>query len=342
MVNLTMYNMGHGDCFLIADQTEGVLIDCGGSAYSSAIVKTYVSPDLLSIQNKRLVITHFHNDHINKIKLLNKNIKFKDVYVPNALNTKDIHRAFAIIKYGKPRSKAYAMAYNYLMLIPMIEDYLDKSSTIHYVSRFYKMDFNFSLFEVLWPDKNLFFKEDLNFKFTKKEKEIISEYESIFLEYIQDEYSSITVTLERYKKNRDIKSIMDDFKQQPKDVEKDYTFNIKEISKKLGNQLSLVIIDSNKSLFTGDITKKIFNEEVASHVVARITILKTPHHGSKSYFTYLLPNADIAFVTEISSKGTIDYANYCLSGNYSRIIMCDPDLRNPNIVYLSSFIKIPY
>lgn len=341
MADLTMYNMGHGDCFLINDENkEGLLIDCGGSRYSSSIVSTFVSPDLLRIDNKSLMITHFHRDHVNRIKNLDKNIKFKHVYVPNAISSTDIHRAFAIIKYAKPRSATYIMAYNYLTLIPTIENYLYDGSFIHYVSRFSIITFSFAKFTVLWPIK-INDGDVTTLPFTALEIELIEKYLSVFSEMKQDEYGSVLEFKTNLNIDRNIRKIIKEFKDQDKDIQSDGMIKIEMISQKLGNQLSLVIKDDEKSLFLGDITHSIYDAEIASYVRPFVGFLKTSHHGSKSHYTSNFPNADTAFITEISSSKTIDYANYNFS-RYKNLIVCDPDLGLPGIQYLGNFIKLSY
>ncbi len=226
MSSLIIYEMGHGDCFLLKDEfNEGLLIDCGGSRRATSIVRKKVSNDLLGIENKSLLITHFHRDHVNKINDINKGVKFHNVYIPNGINYVDIHIAFAILKTLSKNTNAYAMAYNFLTFIPKIEDYITNDTIINFVSRFSILNFSFCSFKVLWPENFTNYKnEKIDFLiekiFTDKEMIVIKKYLRIFSEMDEKESISSFKSSNYKETSNQISMLVDFFANQKVDKER--------------------------------------------------------------------------------------------------------------------------
>ena len=64
------YNIGRRDCILVANKKENLLIDCGVTQHSTVIKD--IDKDL-SKKSNSLLITHFHDDHINGLNYIKSN-----------------------------------------------------------------------------------------------------------------------------------------------------------------------------------------------------------------------------------------------------------------------------
>ena len=78
-----MYNMQFGDSFLINDNGDGLLVDCGtiGKKIDQDVINQLVS-DVTLINTKSILITHFHADHYNCFNQLPAN-SIDKVYMRN-------------------------------------------------------------------------------------------------------------------------------------------------------------------------------------------------------------------------------------------------------------------
>lgn len=351
MGELKIYNMGHGDSMLLKsiDNKCGLLIDCGGSDGHQHIIRNYLTQDLSVLEKKSIMITHFHRDHINRINEIGRNIIFDDVYLPNIINFKDVIVSFYILKNYTRKSKFFQMAYNYLNIIPTLKNYLTNNSLIKYVSKGAKLSFKFGTFDVLWPNKNKGYKNnDINKlfikEFTDNERKLIKNYYKLFKYKEEEQENVIVLDINNYEllSSKITNSLTIFIEGKSNDYSNRNFKELKKLIFDLGNNISLVMKDGEKSLFTGDITKNIYNDEIAANVSKNIKILKTPHHGSITHYTPELPKAKYAIITEFSNEKNVDYYHYYIMRNYDNLIICEPDLRHPNTSYINNFITIQY
>lgn len=84
-MNLRMYNVQFGDCFLLEGETENLLVDFGSD---TPCVLSNTANDIINCcDGKKLSVlfTHFHKDHINgfwETRLSNK-INVSNIYIPD-------------------------------------------------------------------------------------------------------------------------------------------------------------------------------------------------------------------------------------------------------------------
>jgi ribonuclease BN (tRNA processing enzyme) len=84
-----MYNVGFGDCFLLHGERENLLVDFGSDTPNLlSEVATSITEECRE-KELSILITHFHNDHINGFldQDLNNNV-IKKIYLPDILQMK--------------------------------------------------------------------------------------------------------------------------------------------------------------------------------------------------------------------------------------------------------------
>lgn len=83
---VSMFDVGHGDCVLILDDLcQGLLVDCGSSSPRFHSFVPHVIESLLPIRNKcGFVVSHYHSDHFSLFRLFkNPNRLFSTIYFPD-------------------------------------------------------------------------------------------------------------------------------------------------------------------------------------------------------------------------------------------------------------------
>lgn len=304
---LTMYNMSHGDSYLLHNNEMGLLIDCGNNFNSHINIKTIVpliESDLLTKKCLSAVFTHMHSDHINRIKNLNKKIIFQEIFISNLFSPSDITILFYILKAYSKKSLTYQKAYNYLLLIPNISSHLKVNSTINFVSLGNTISVHtLCSMEVLWParsDHTIEFTS--GFHFTKTESELINQYIQILKNTTNYDNENKILSFKSDSsiiEIRELNTVVINFVSNlNNDIES--SDNEKKELKRFANKTSLVIHECFKSLFLADITKSIYLSYIKSKTSGYYKFLKTPHHGTSNahYFTSSLPRSRYALINE--------------------------------------------
>ena len=84
-MEVTMFQMGFGESILLHDDESCLLVDCGSESPHKEDCFANVVRELEKYQNRSLLISHFHTDHINGIKYLCEKYShgFNMIYVPD-------------------------------------------------------------------------------------------------------------------------------------------------------------------------------------------------------------------------------------------------------------------
>lgn len=281
--------------------------------------KPYLVNDIISkTLNKNLecIVTHFHDDHYNTLSMF-PNAAFDAIYASNFLTNEEIRLQLYALLILSNSSSCYLMAEQMLRFIPKIIDdgILKECAIVNFVK---KGDLINNNMEVLWPDPNILdyevrnlldefekilkvnsneiYRESANFhngvwsdlieKIELLAKKYISNVEILKNNRMQNE-----ITLDYISNN--IKNILDDLNAIKKQVnlKKLTSFPRKRI-KQIQNKYS-IIFHNDKVLFLGDITAKIFNDNIACKIENnKYNYIKVAHHGTKNYFTNKLPKSD--------------------------------------------------
>lgn len=85
-MHIRMYNVGFGDCFLLCDENENLLVDFGSD--SPQVNLNSISDNIVNSSDKKdlsILMTHFHTDHLNGFwdTPLSSEIEVKNIYIPD-------------------------------------------------------------------------------------------------------------------------------------------------------------------------------------------------------------------------------------------------------------------
>ena len=327
--SITFYNMGFGDSFLIKDHNFGLLVDCGSLNVDAKIWnqnKLAILFDAMHSRSTDLLITHYHMDHLNKIKeLSDAGLRFNHIYVRNINNNNfafDIKSFFIELVYYSKITEDY----NPLLfwLNPnLLFHLLTRGGRVIGINNAINNLFNIgsSTAEVLWPEPNIVLPL-INFD------SLLEKYPTCFkhLNRLIRLYNGIAETnadnvfaaLDRLN-NHDIR-YDDEIKyiliKEILDISEDKEFYV--IKSKLSsweNRLSVVFSIDDKLLMCGDATKTSLNKALISKKNVQYRIIKVPHHGTTPYLSKIIYKSNSTFLipnSEISGKKLID-SNYCVT-----------------------------
>lgn len=95
-----MYNVGFGDCLLISDGSENLVVDFGSDTpYLLPRVADSIESQCRNIDTS-ILLTHFHQDHINGVidtKILEK-LNIKNVYLPDIFAMRRINNGLDFLQ----------------------------------------------------------------------------------------------------------------------------------------------------------------------------------------------------------------------------------------------------
>ncbi len=156
-MNIHMYNVQFGDCFLMQDENENLIVDFGSD-----------TPDVLpGVANRimtecgdtetSILLTHFHKDHINGLletEIL-KELNIKNVYLPDILAMRRLNTGLdflqleilreifsSIVMFKKPIK---------ITLYSFLERILEANAQITFLQRGNTFLFGKKNYQVLWP-----------------------------------------------------------------------------------------------------------------------------------------------------------------------------------------------
>jgi len=177
-MELRMINVGFGDCFIILDDTNNVsfMIDFGSRGYRNSYFNSInkLAEHIKSIYidtNRRnyALITHFHLDHYSGFNYLSKHYSdiFDAVYIPY-LNIEDknsgkivlLELAIYYYLFLNKTSYTWRVSKNILKQIKIITT-LAKNNNVICLSSWDKFSCSDRKFQVIWPDKEMNFKDTL-------------------------------------------------------------------------------------------------------------------------------------------------------------------------------------
>ena len=155
-MQVNMYNMQFGDCFLICDEHENILVDFGSDNLKCDMASVANHIELAS-EGKRLscLISHFHEDHISGF--LKGLLKAENIYVPDIvamsntvgklsfLQLEILADIFKWISVGRTGPLKITL-YDLLLKI------CDQKGHVHFLQRGSQFWVSAKEYQVLWPD----------------------------------------------------------------------------------------------------------------------------------------------------------------------------------------------
>lgn len=282
------FNVGCGDCSILQDERNGMLIDYGGKATKVSNVLLDVKRILSQCIEKNLMVSHLHKDHYCGIVKLANSVTFKHIYLPDYICGDGLYilassllvKTDSIIKQVKQ-----------ILSIPKIffsNGLINYNSDIRLLVGGDTFVNSLGEFEVLLPNVH---KSSLPRSLLDKiyNNKIIKTFVEMYRKFLKDliEFRNF----DKFNENYEIieNYIEFDFDEATELFNQNEINNIKKEFKNYHNNLSIVFQNkecSNKNvLFCGDaissaissINHKLYNE---------YAVIKIPHHGtgSKYYF----------------------------------------------------------
>ena len=155
-MQINMYNVQFGDCFLLCDENENLLVDFGSDNPKCDL--TAISNHIKAESGEKtlsVLISHFHEDHINGF--LKNSFNAENVYLPDiiAMNKSVRKLSFLqmeiladIFKWIPVRKSKKLVITLYDLLLKLC----DEHSTIRFLQRGSSFYVSGREYQVLWPD----------------------------------------------------------------------------------------------------------------------------------------------------------------------------------------------
>lgn len=158
-MKIRMYNMGYGDCFCLRDKKNNLLVDFGTSnvrvgGRSRRDLFDVVLSDLMSIENKNLLLTHFHLDHLSGLLYLLKrrtgSFDFGKIYLPDVFSRPEMSRTLALLLLSDLRKDSFLPS-RQVSLYALVEALGGKAKHAH-VELLSRGKIFEKKYVALWPD----------------------------------------------------------------------------------------------------------------------------------------------------------------------------------------------
>lgn len=338
-MNLRMYNVRFGDCFLLSEEAEHLLIDFGSDTPS---ILNDVSKNIISTcQNKNVSVlfTHFHLDHINGILETNcmDHLDVRCVYMPNIFAMRNCRSKLnflqIIILEDVFRNVFLNNGKRKITLFDLLMKLVNKRTNVNFLKRDDSFVFSSKKYDVLWPCFNEIkinkrFEDSLILFLSKigmidnLENQELSPQAKVRIKVVDE---LIEVLLKYYndlsqKKDINVDMLSSDYKMLLERLNEFDSVFLQQKSQlkeklnaliKLGNEISLVFQDQpqnkkSKILMTGDVKKhhlhKIINCKDAPQMSQEFEIIKAPHHATETHFIEYLPKNKVILASNGEPK----------------------------------------
>lgn len=303
-MRIRMYNVGYGDCFCLRDKKKNLLVDFGTSngridGRPRRDIFDMVLSDLMSIENKNLLLTHFHLDHLSGLLYLLKHRRgsfdFGKIYLPDVFSRPEKSRTLALLLLADLRKDSYLPS-KQVSLYALVEALSSRArnTQIELLSRGTRFD---GKYVALWPDADEIsvLTEELLAPLEKNHPEMTAQVIA-FSEKLRQMICCMTAEGSG-EKPYTVTSLEQEFRElrsgeefqrllQDVDAGEQEKWEIKDaISIVFQNQEDN---DSNL-LFTGDITGE-YMQRIAKNYDGKLPLyenywcIKVPHHGTGSHY----------------------------------------------------------
>ncbi|MDE6758580.1 MAG: hypothetical protein K2J89_04815 [Clostridia bacterium] len=323
MINkIEMYKVGFGDCFICSDEENRnkMLVDCGSirEVHPNIIEDINLS---LARTNNYLMITHFHDDHFNKLEKLDPELKFSEIYLPNFFTRNIIRLEYSILASNNKNlnDDAHVIAINLLKIIPTIARHFKNGVRISFLNKDYGLHKEFiernglDKIRILWPEMSYI--EQKAKKLNEKIDNIISEENRQLLDDKANKFIE-KCSIYVYKREERKNNVDNNYSTQKSDeVTIEIPHKLYKTITEFQNQICLCFDNANSQndnpvLFLSDINKRGYNaiknyNDLAPHY----SIIKVPHHGTKKYYINNLPDSDSLLIPNDNARKKWDIYN---------------------------------
>lgn len=320
------FDVGCGDCSILQDEDNGMLIDYGGNPLKVRSVLTDVAATLSHFNEKNLMISHLHKDHYCGITLLSNIITFNNVYLPDYICGYGLNLlASALLT----KNNYIIDKVNEILKIPNIlltNNLINTNTRIHFLATGNKFSNSLGTFQALLPSLyNCNLSRKIIEKINNNEaiNRFISKYYSL-LEKIDGSENTFLIN----ENIQQIEYIIEEIINEENDVFNDYEKSrIIDEFKKYHNEMSIVFQNyectDRNILFCGDaLSKNIY--KVSSVLHNNYSFIKIPHHGTdrRYYYDYFPKTDKFLIFNDFGTNCTMITSKYDYKYGYDTKFYC--------------------
>ena len=362
-MQIEMLNVGFGDCFILTEGQENLLVDCGSRSFKNKNSNFSTFGEFVKDLNNRLgqshdkysaVITHFHKDHYDGIKKMyeinSAGRKLFDVlYVPFLGYSALLQAAvYLSLLFG---SKT-VVGFTALSILDHIVVTTKLSQQVKCLVAGEGIFVGGTNFNVIWPDKfkarefidERFEKNYDAFQEIEREMDRIDGLESLTHKIVSNMLEWYKCVAQRNGDKTEYFKLAEKQGQYLNDLKllkNKNTETLLKIKKKLGGKLQrnfskiahkicIVFHDSaHKVLMLGDIDANIISTELKYKFYGSYDVIKAPHHGTDSHYSKAIPLVNKKILISIGghTKDSSISEEYSLHGYKSakRVCTCGDD-----------------
>ena len=338
-MDITMYNVYHGDCFCIDDDSDHLVVDFGidkGSTLPGLLtcedICQSILEDFKQFENLDILVTHFHEDHIYGLiymmKAYTAPAMFRTLYIPDIFSGRISTKAIPLLLLEELLSEYY-LEKGKCNLCQFCKAICGSVDHICLLKR--GMLFCQHKYKALWPDVDF-----LENEYDKLIKEFSLEQKEFYQELVRIAADLTSIVRSQVGENWRQREIHGQhliyLESQLRELYEKIDLTPKEREKikanGIGNWASIVFhntMDGEENLlFTGDLDKRFLQKIVDAKDIPlhqQYRYIKLPHHGTKTHYidfyrynpaVFMVPNGKCKNVGNISSL-------YLSSINYPKV-----------------------
>lgn len=336
-MKIRMYNVGFGDCFLLSQNHQHLLVDFGSDTHKNFKEIAQNLLDECKEDTVSVLLSHFHLDHLNGIIATDclEKLNIDKVYLPDLFQMKKSGNRlnyFQIVMLEDIFRNVFLSHRPKISMYELLLKMMKANTVVEFVQCGHHFEFAKETYEVLWPNFNLLNINERSEKAIIKclvdlnliSQEQLNRKDSIkipiiddMIEHLLDGFSSLTQNhspayleqehsydfiFNQYQKD------LDDLLEKHHEIykkEKMIHARLNSIAK-LGNEISIVFQDVaqhdiSKVLMCGDVTKTHYLK--MRGIAKKVSVIKAAHHGTDTHFVECLPDHDRMLISNGEPAG---------------------------------------